>query len=61
MKRKGKILHVRVGLNPNSSSLGANLSYFLIGASALTVLINLADAALRIWLKKGRSKAGENR
>ena len=61
MKRRGKILHVRFGLNPNSSSLGANLSYMLIGVSALTVLVNLVDAGLRIWLKKRRSRADEKR
>jgi hypothetical protein len=61
MKRKGKILHVRFGLNPNSSSLGANLGMLLIGAATLTLLVNLTDAGLRIWLKKRRSGAGENR
>jgi len=61
MKRKGKILHVRFGLNPNSSSLGANLGMLLIGATALAILVNLTDAGLRIWLKNRRSGAGENR
>ena len=61
MKRKGKILHVRFGLNPNSSSLGANLGMLLIGATTLTLLVNLADVGLRIWLKNRRSGAGENR
>lgn len=36
--RKGRILAVKWGYNPNSSSLGVDVTFFLLGASALAIL-----------------------
>jgi len=52
--RKGKILRIKFGYNPNSSSLGSDLSFLLMSAAALTVLVNLVDAGLRLW--RGRRR-----
>lgn len=59
--RKGRILHIRPGVNPNSSSIGTDLSVLLIGVTTATVLVNLLDAALRLWLGRRRSGAGAAR
>lgn len=53
MKKKG-ILKIKLGINPNSSSLASDLSYLLMGAVALTFLVNVMDASLRIWRRKKR-------
>jgi hypothetical protein len=53
---RGKILRIRYGLNPNSSSIGANLGLFLAGATVLTIMVNLLDASIRLWLGRCRKK-----
>ena len=56
---KGKILRVRFGLNPNSSSLSTDLSMLIKGTVAFTFLINLVDLSLRQWREKKRSGPDE--
>ena len=56
--KKGKILRLKFGFNPNSSSLGSDVSLLLMGAAALTLLVNLFDAGLRIWIRHRRDKTG---
>jgi len=53
-KHKGRILRVKTGYNPNSSSVGSLIPTFLafaVGASALTVLamnsLNAIDKHIR--------------
>jgi len=57
--RKGKILRLKLGFNPNSSSLGSDVSLLLMGAVALTVLVNLFDSGIRllIGLRRGKMHA----
>ena len=56
--RRGRVLRVKDGYNPNSSSVGSTLPTYLafaVGSGALTVLIlNLLDGAGRL-LRKQRS------
>lgn len=52
--KKGKILHIKFGVNPNSSSIGSDLSYILMGVVTAFFLVNLLDVGIRIWL--GRKK-----
>jgi hypothetical protein len=59
MKRKGKILCIRYGVNPNSSSIGTDLSYLLMGAATIAILVNVLDAGLRIWLRNKRGTGAE--
>jgi hypothetical protein len=42
----GKILRVQLGYNPNSSSLGVDVSFLLFGSVAVIVLTNLASMLL---------------
>ena len=56
--KKGKILKVRVGCNPNSSSLGSDVSLLLMGAVSATLLVNLLDAGIRLWLARKRKRDG---
>ena len=39
MKTKGKILKIRSGYNPNSSSIGIHVSLFIKGTAAIAGLI----------------------
>ena len=57
--KKGKILKLRVGVNPNSSSLGSDVSLLLMGAVSVTLLVNLLDAGIRLWFarKRGSDRA----
>jgi hypothetical protein len=57
--KKGKILKVKLGSNPNSSSLGADLGILLIGATGISVLTAFFGSAIRGWLGKGRLKKDE--
>jgi len=36
---QGKVLKVKTGYNPNSSSIGTNLTPFLIGGAILSIII----------------------
>jgi hypothetical protein len=45
--KKGKILAVKWGMNPNSSSLGVDVTFLLIGAAALSITTPLIAALLR--------------
>jgi hypothetical protein len=46
-KGKGKILSIKLGLNPNSSSLGVDVTFLLFGAGALSMLTPVIGALLR--------------
>jgi hypothetical protein len=46
-RRRGKILAVKWGMNPNSSSLGADVTFLLFGATALGMLTPLVAALVR--------------
>ena len=60
--KRGRILGVKYGVNPNSSSIGSDLSVLLMGAVAATLAVNLLDAAIRLWLFRGKKEAaGEDR
>ena len=53
-----KILKIRFGVNPNSSSIGSDLGWLLMGAAAVTFAVNFLDAGIRLWLKRRRIKDG---
>jgi hypothetical protein len=46
--RRGKILAVKWGYNPNSSSLGVDVTFLLFGAAALSMLTPVIGALLRL-------------
>jgi len=47
MKKKGRILAVKWGLNPNSSSLGVDVTFLLFGAAAVSLLTPIVGALIR--------------
>ena len=55
-RRRGKILAIKLGVNPNSSSLGADVTLLLFGAAALSMLTPLVSGLLR-W----RGAVGDRR
>ena len=44
---RGRILATRFGLNPNSSSLGVDVTFLLFGAAALALATPVVGALLR--------------
>jgi len=48
-KRKGKILAVKLGSNPNSSSLGVDVT-LLLGGGVLVSLVALLGGTLARWV-----------
>jgi hypothetical protein len=47
MRRMGRILAVKWGMNPNSSSLGVDVTFLLVGATALALVTPVLGALLR--------------
>jgi len=45
--KRGKILAIKWGMNPNSSSLGVDVTFLLIGATALAMVTPVVGALLR--------------
>ncbi|HWO25892.1 MAG TPA: hypothetical protein VNO30_44460 [Kofleriaceae bacterium] len=53
---RGRILAIKWGMNPNSSSLGVDVTFLLVGATALAVVTPLIGALLR-WRRPVRPDA----
>ena len=51
-KKKGRILAVKWGLNPNSSSLGVDVTFLLFGAGFVALLTPVVGALLRMRKRK---------
>ena len=47
MARRGRILAIKWGMNPNSSSLGVDVTFLLVGATALAIVTPVIGALLR--------------
>lgn len=55
-RRRGRILAVKLGVNPNSSSLGADVTFLIFGAAAVGMLTPVIGALLR-WRRKEKAHA----
>jgi hypothetical protein len=53
---KGRVLKIKTGYNPNSSSIGVDMIAFFTAGAALTVLFN--TVASIIFAAKGRQDGG---
>ncbi len=51
-RHKGRILAIKWGLNPNSSSLGVDVTFLLFGAAALSLATPIVSALVRLRLAK---------
>jgi hypothetical protein len=49
---RGRILATKWGMNPNSSSLGVDVTFLLFGAAALAVATPVIASLLRLKKKK---------
>ncbi|MCU0608436.1 MAG: hypothetical protein MUF22_01545 [Chitinispirillaceae bacterium] len=59
MKPAGTILKIKQGYNPNSSSLGTAITWFVLGSAGATLLLNaLFAAAISFRQKKKNGKIG---
>jgi hypothetical protein len=56
LPRRGRILAIKWGLNPNSSSLGVDVTFLLVGATALSIATPFVSALLR-WRRPARIAA----
>ncbi len=54
--RSGRILAIKWGMNPNSSSLGVDVTFLLVGATALAMITPVVGALLR-WRKPVAAEA----
>jgi hypothetical protein len=59
-RRRGRVLAVKWGLNPNSSSLGVDVTFLLFGAAALAMATPVVSALLRWRGPQPDSAAGPN-
>ena len=48
MRRRGRILAVKWGYNPNSSSLGVDVTFLLFGMAAVALLTPIISLVLRV-------------
>jgi hypothetical protein len=55
-RRKGRILAIKWGMNPNSSSLGVDVTFLLFGAAALSLATPVISALIR-W-RRPKKDAG---
>jgi hypothetical protein len=53
--RRGRILAIKWGMNPNSSSLGVDVTFLLVGATALAMVTPIVGALLR-WRRPLRAE-----
>ena len=57
--RRGKVLAVKLGSNPNSSSLGIDVT-LLLGGGALVSLVSLLGGTLARWvLRRKKTENGQ--
>jgi hypothetical protein len=56
--KRGRILAIKWGMNPNSSSLGIDVTFLLVGASALAIITPVVGALLR-WRRPLRASPAE--
>ena len=49
--RRGRVLAIKWGMNPNSSSLGVDVTFLLVGATVLAAVTPVVGALLR-WRKR---------
>ncbi len=54
--KKGRILKIKTGFNPNSSSIGTDLTPLLIGASIMAFLIPLIAIIVSKRIKSNKEE-----
>lgn len=49
MRKRGSILALKWGMNPNSSSLGVDATFLFVGGTAPAIVTPVSGALLRWW------------
>lgn len=49
MHHRGRVLRVTLGANPNSSSLGIDVTFLVFGGAAATLIAVLAASVVRLF------------
>jgi hypothetical protein len=57
--RRGRILAIKWGMNPNSSSLGVDVTFLLVGSTVLAMVTPLIGALLRMRVRKPVAAHGD--
>jgi len=57
---RGRVLSVRLGSNPNSSSLGVDVTLLLAGGAAVGLVCLLGGAVARFMLRRRAARPAEN-
>jgi len=57
--QRGRILAIKWGMNPNSSSLGVDVTFLLVGATVLAAVTPVIGALLRWRRPAAVAPAGE--
>jgi hypothetical protein len=60
MMPRGRILAIKWGVNPNSSSLGVDVTFLLVGATVLAAVTPVIGAMLR-WRRRVRIEPVDDR
>lgn len=60
MISKGKILKVKTGYNPNSSSIGTNLTPLLIAGGVLSIAVPFLSIYISRRIKKKKQEKNNN-
>ena len=55
---RGRILAIKWGMNPNSSSLGVDVTFLLFGAAAVALVTPVVGALLRLRRVKAKADGG---
>lgn len=55
-KPRGKILRIKLGVNPNSSSIGTDMIVLLLGAGGIAALTFMISGALRLFRRNRNEK-----
>jgi hypothetical protein len=58
-RRRGRILAVKWGYNPNSSSLGVDVTFLLFGMAAVALLTPIVSLILRLRRRTLPEKSSE--
>lgn len=58
---RGKVLRVKLGYNPNSSSLGTGIQVLLFGSAALSFVVVVLSTVIRLRRKAKVSDDGNAR
>ena len=58
-RRRGRILAVKWGYNPNSSSLGVDVTFLLFGMAAVALLTPIVSLILRLRRRTLPQKSSE--